>query len=75
MCNLFNLIVIKPCVDVICVYRLAYRSKQRGFLELDLVLGNWVDENIHSMDETAVRSLIDVLNLVCITLIHYVVRF
>ncbi|WOH10003.1 hypothetical protein DCAR_0729464 [Daucus carota subsp. sativus] len=43
--------------------RLAYRSKQRGFLELDLVLGKWVDENIHSMDETAVRSLIDVLNL------------
>ncbi|KAK1363921.1 Ankyrin repeat family protein [Heracleum sosnowskyi] len=43
--------------------RLAYRSRQRGFLELDLVLGKWVDENIHSMDEAAVRSLIDVLNL------------
>ncbi|CAN6995523.1 unnamed protein product [Brassica oleracea var. botrytis] len=42
---------------------LLYRSKQRGFLELDLVLGNWVEENVNSMDETAVKSLIHVLDL------------
>ncbi|MEI4850444.1 succinate dehydrogenase assembly factor 2, partial [Klebsiella pneumoniae] len=43
--------------------RLIYRSKQRGYLELDLILGKWVQENITSMDESAIRSLVDVLDL------------
>ncbi|KAL2935646.1 Succinate dehydrogenase assembly factor 2 mitochondrial [Bienertia sinuspersici] len=42
--------------------RLLYRSKQRGLLELDLVLGNWVEENIHSMDENGIKSLVQVLD-------------
>ncbi|XP_020248242.1 succinate dehydrogenase assembly factor 2, mitochondrial [Asparagus officinalis] len=43
--------------------RLLYRSRQRGYLELDLVLGNWVEENIKTMDEPKIKALVDVLDL------------
>ncbi|XP_060669565.1 succinate dehydrogenase assembly factor 2, mitochondrial-like isoform X2 [Ziziphus jujuba] len=43
--------------------RLLYRSRQRGFLELDLVLRKWVEEHIHSMDENGIKALCHVLDL------------
>ncbi|KAI5012133.1 hypothetical protein ZWY2020_024267 [Hordeum vulgare] len=43
---------------------LMYRRKQRGFLELDLVLGTWVEQHVRSMDETNIRSLLQILDLV-----------
>ncbi|KAL2342835.1 hypothetical protein Fmac_004120 [Flemingia macrophylla] len=47
-----------------CLFNsLLYRSKQRGFLELDLVLGKWVENNIHSLDENRIQALITVLHL------------
>ncbi|CAI9754176.1 unnamed protein product [Fraxinus pennsylvanica] len=43
--------------------RILYRSKQRGYLELDLILGKWVENHIHSMDEDGIKSLVHVLDL------------
>lgn len=56
------LIFLICCVCEIC--RLLYRSKQRGYLELDLVLGKWVEDHIHSLDENGIKSLVHVLDLV-----------
>jgi len=30
--------------------QLKYRSKQRGWLELDLIIGTWADENLHKLN-------------------------
>eukprot|EP00977_Amphora_coffeiformis_P016269 scaffold4976_cov161-Amphora_coffeaeformis.AAC.15 len=54
--------------------RLVYRSKQRGWLEVDLLLGTWAHENVHTLNEEELDQYeafvnletIDIYN--CITL-------
>ncbi|CAI5476142.1 unnamed protein product [Closterium sp. Yama58-4] len=38
-------------------HRLRYRSRQRGFLELDLLLGKWVEEHLPSLDASHLSAL------------------
>lgn len=47
----------------ILLNRLLYRSRQRGYLELDLLLGKWTEENIRTLDEKHLNFLIAVLDL------------
>lgn len=37
--------------------KLLYRSKQRGFLELDLLIGLWAEKNIAAMDTDTLKHL------------------
>ncbi|KAK7819100.1 succinate dehydrogenase assembly factor 2 [Quercus suber] len=39
-------------------------SKRQLCKQLDLVLGKWVEEHIHSMDENGIKALVHVLDLV-----------
>lgn len=44
--------------------KLLYRSKQRGFLELDLLMGLWAEENIPRMDMRMMQEFSTVLDQV-----------
>eukprot|EP01023_Acetabularia_acetabulum_P049227 TRINITY_DN5247_c0_g2_i1.p1 TRINITY_DN5247_c0_g2~~TRINITY_DN5247_c0_g2_i1.p1 ORF type:complete len:198 (+),score=26.98 TRINITY_DN5247_c0_g2_i1:28-621(+) len=44
------------------INKLVYRSKQRGLLELDILMGNWVQQQIHQMDKQNLQQLDQVLN-------------
>lgn len=41
---------------------LSYRAKQRGFLELDLLMGGWAEENLPTMTEAELKSFSEVLD-------------
>mmetsp|Transcript_2064 Transcript_2064/g.2759 ORF Transcript_2064/g.2759 Transcript_2064/m.2759 type:complete len:174 (-) Transcript_2064:226-747(-) len=42
--------------------RLIYRSKQRGWLEVDLLLGTWANENVSSLSEEELDSFEEFVN-------------
>ena len=48
--------------DLIRRKRLLYRSKQRGRLEVDLLLGSWAAENVFSLSEEEMDEYEDILN-------------
>jgi len=43
--------------------RLVYRSKQRGWLEVDLLLGTWAHENVHALNEAELDQYEAFVNL------------
>merc|ERR1711865_1362696 len=43
--------------------KLIYRSKQRGWLEMDLILGDWASKNLIKMDSTELRQFEVILDL------------
>ena len=43
------------------VNALLYRSKQRGFLELDLLLGQWAEANIRTLDDEQLKLYAQIL--------------
>ena len=40
------------CMDSVRRKRLVYRSKQRGWLEVDLLLGTWASDHVHTLSES-----------------------
>lgn len=42
--------------------RLIYRSKQRGWLEVDLLLGTWASENVPKLNEDELNQFEDFVN-------------
>ena len=43
--------------------RLLYRSKQRGWLEMDIMLGNWAAKNLGRLDEEQLKQFQQIIDL------------
>jgi succinate dehydrogenase assembly factor 2 len=50
-------------LDTIRRKRLIYRSKQRGWLEVDLLLGTWASENVMQLNDTELDEFEDFVNM------------
>ncbi|KDO24781.1 hypothetical protein SPRG_20818 [Saprolegnia parasitica CBS 223.65] len=52
--------------------RVIYRSKQRGWLEVDLLLGRWASENVMSLTADELRQYEDILNRETIDIFNFI---
>lgn len=52
--------------------RLVYRSKQRGWLEVDLLLGTWASENVASLDSVELDEYENFVNMETIDIYNVV---
>jgi succinate dehydrogenase flavin-adding protein (antitoxin of CptAB toxin-antitoxin module) len=46
-----------------------YRSRQRGYLELDLLLGKWASDNVEQLDDKGLGALVEFLDEVLVVLV------
>jgi succinate dehydrogenase flavin-adding protein (antitoxin of CptAB toxin-antitoxin module) len=62
--------IVEICVDAIfisslrCVQninRLMYHAKQRGWLELDLIIGQWAEKNLQSLSSEELKDFEELL--------------
>ena len=51
-----------------------YRSKQRGWLEVDLLLGTWAEENVASLTDEEAEQYEAILNLETIDIYNLLVK-
>ena len=52
--------------------RMIYRSKQRGWLEVDLLLGSWAAANVNSLNDEEMRQYDIVLDEETINIYNYI---
>ena len=43
--------------------RLLYRSKQRGWLEMDIMIGDWAAQNLQSLDAAELQQFQEVIDM------------
>ena len=51
-----------------------YRSKQRGWLEVDLLLGSWATENVPHLTEEEMDQYEEILKVETIDIYNYISR-
>ena len=52
--------------------RIIYRSKQRGWLEVDLLLGRWAGQNVMQLSNDELLQYEDILNEETIDIFNYI---
>lgn len=62
-CLTLSQVLAGPCSKqrLLQVKRMLYRARQRGHLELDLIVGLWAEENVPSLKPPELRQLQEVL--------------
>ncbi|CAM9265838.1 unnamed protein product [Ectocarpus fasciculatus] len=58
--------------DAVRRKRLVYRSKQRGWLEVDLLLGTWAERNVAGLSAADMDSYEDILNLETVDIFNFI---